>query len=64
MSERRDDRQLRLSLQTRRDAESSKVDSSQKTNSVTDLGRIRSQRHGTTVLERVIREGFTKPVKS
>jgi hypothetical protein len=58
MPERRDDRQLHLSLRTH-DAQSSKSDV-KKAGQVTDLNSVRTSRHGSNVLKRVIREGFTK----
>lgn len=60
MRDRRDDRQLHLSPQTRHDARTNKVVVVKKDRSVVDLGNIRSSRHGANVLERVIREGFTR----
>jgi hypothetical protein len=61
MPDRRDDRQLHLSLRIRPDAKLGKRDGVTKDQpAVTDLNRVRALRHGTTVLERVIREGFTK----
>jgi hypothetical protein len=63
MPDRRDDRQLRLSLTPRQVGPPSNVDATRKNNTVTDLGQVRSLKHGTTVLQRVIREGFTRPAK-
>jgi hypothetical protein len=60
MRERRDDRQLHLSLQTGHDAPTKKADVVKKDRPVVDLGNVRSSRHGANVLERVIREGFTR----
>lgn len=60
MGERRNDRQLHLSFQTRQEARSIETDAIKKDRPVVDLGSVRTSRHGTNVLERVIREGFTK----
>jgi hypothetical protein len=60
MPERRDDRQLHLSFQVRRDSKSENSDGTRKHQPVTDLNSVRSSRHGADVLKRVIREGFTK----
>jgi hypothetical protein len=60
MAERPDNRQLHLSIRTQRDARSKEVNASKKNRPVTHLGSVRALRHGATVLERVIREGFIK----
>ena len=60
MPERRDDGQLRLSLRPRLDAQAKKDDATKKDHRIVDLSGIRTSRHGAAVLERVIREGFTK----
>ena len=60
MPERRDDRQLHLSFRTQHDAKLGKRDGVKRDQPVTDLNGVRTLRHGVTVLERVIREGFTK----
>jgi hypothetical protein len=60
MPKQRDDPQLHLSLQTRGDAQPSKKGVIKKDRPVIDLGSVRTSRHGAIVLERVIREGFTK----
>ena len=61
MPKQRDDPQLHLSLQTRGDdAQLNKRGVIKKDRPIIDLGSIRTSRHGAIVLERVIREGFTK----
>lgn len=60
MRDRRDDRQLHLTLQTQHVAQPDKNDVIKKDRPVIDLGTVRTSRHGISVLERVIREGFTK----
>ena len=60
MPERRDDRQLHLSFRMKRDPKFSKNDGRDKSQPVTDLNSVRAARHGVAVLQRVIREGFTK----
>jgi hypothetical protein len=60
MAERRDDGQLRLSLRPRLESQPKKNDINKKDRPIVDLTSLRTSRHGTTILERVIREGFTK----
>lgn len=60
MPERRDDRQLHLSLRTPPGAQSGKSNAIKKEQPVTDLNSVRTLRHGAATLERVIKEGFTK----
>ncbi|MGQ0686537.1 hypothetical protein [Bradyrhizobium sp.] len=61
MSERKDDRQLRLSFRVQHEARISKGGGDvRRDKPVTDLNSVRAVRHGASVLERVIREGYTK----
>jgi len=60
MRERRDDRQLHLSLQSKHSERSSNAGVSKDARPIVDLNNVRASRHGSNVLERVIREGFTK----
>jgi len=60
MPERPKDRQLNLSFRSRNDVKLDSRASAKPNKPITDLNRVRALRHGTAVLERVIREGYTK----
>jgi hypothetical protein len=60
MPDRRGDRQLHLSFQARVDTKLVKADSLKRERVVTDLNSVKAIRHNAIVLERVIREGFTR----
>ena len=60
MPERPEDRQLNLSFRSQNDVKLDRGANAKPNRPITDLNRVRAWRHGTAVLERVIREGYTK----